>query len=83
MSAIWAVSYTHLDVYKRQHHEHVLARGLAAGALECERERKRDIGDLLAGELDAQALADLAGDAVRDLELVRLADCLLYTSRCV
>ena len=83
------VSYTHLDVYKRQAVV-VLDQELDIGILEF---RQRHLGGILhrlggdagiAGSRQRQDQADLdLAGADRERLLGRAGSCLLYTSRCV
>ena len=66
------VSYTHLDVYKRQGH-HRMQRAVAVGL------GPRDV----IVELVGQRRPHLVDHAQRHVAGAHVVDCLLYTSRCV
>ena len=68
-----AVSYTHLDVYKRQDEAFSPVRTAAARAAVWDAFLRQDL-DLLPATLP---------DALRASSSALLTDCLLYTSRCV
>ena len=87
------VSYTHLDVYKRQQHDHVAEPVAAGNALDGDRQPR----DLILDEIHhaAHASGMAGGTFERDPDGERGGgfllihgvmfsdDCLLYTSRCV
>ena len=71
---MYPVSYTHLDVYKRQDTKGVLARNYAGIA--------KDIYGYDVSVLDLRNPACSDGNNLLDL-VNKYMDCLLYTSRCV
>ena len=79
------VSYTHLDVYKRQVAQIadgvVVDRKEAAGRAVFRRHvtERRPVGDRQAGQARAEIFDEFADDAA----LAQYLRCLLYTSRCV
>ena len=88
------VSYTHLDVYKRQLQHHALAPGAGADQQQRAVQRFLQAGRADRGACLARERAQLAGDmadAVGErgdgaqvfLDGGRVLACLLYTSRCV
>ena len=83
----WTVSYTHLDVYKRQ----VVVRyqgGNNAGHTVVAKQQKFVLNLLPSGILHENVICVLGDGMVVDLEhltneIAQIRDCLLYTSRCV
>ena len=75
--ACGSVSYTHLDVYKRQLKRRKKGRSTVAGV------PSRFIAEMKLHEAQAQEDPRARLKKLRDAMAAKVAACLLYTSRCV
>ena len=77
---IWPVSYTHLDVYKRQLTRQVAGAGFQVVVID----ERSEIASSYQGvpQLDVGLQTDVLDGYTKELG-VQHALCLLYTSRCV